>query len=164
MSFLRFVSLLVLAIWIGGLVVLGGIAAPAIFATFEALDPASGRETAGLAFGAVFQRFQYLAWALGAVLLGVTGTRAALGPRPKRFAWRMWTITAMLAASVASGLYLAPRIDTIRDSVQGPVAQLEDTDARKVEFGRLHGASNGLMLVSLLGGLWLMWIELRDPH
>lgn len=164
MSFLRFVSLLALAVWTGGLAVLGGVGAPAIFAVLEQLDPSGGRETAGLVFGAVFNRFQQLAWILAAVILAGLGARAALGPRPRRFGWRMWTIATMLAISVTTSFYVAPRIDAIRESVEGPVAGLPDDDVRKVRFGQLHGASNGLMLATMFGGIWLIWIELKDGH
>lgn len=164
MLLLRFLSLLVLGLWVGGLAVLGGVGAPTIFDTLEAADPVGGRETAGLVFGAVFARFQYLAWALAVLLLGLMGARAALGPRPKRFAWRMWTILAMLAFSLTSGLYVAPRIVALRAEVGGPMAELPDRDARKVEFGQLHGASNALMLLTMLAGTWLIWVETRDEH
>jgi MFS family permease len=164
MSVLRLLTLLVLAIWIGGLAALGGVAAPAVFSVLQDLDPVAGRETAGRVFGAIFVRFQYLSWMLALLLMALLGTRAALGPRPRRFGWRMWVTSGMLAVSVAAGLYIAPRIDAIRDEVHGTVQALPDDDARKVEFGRLHGLSNGLMLATVIAGVWLVWIELRDKH
>ena len=164
MRLLRFLTLLVLTVWVGGLAVLGAVAAPAIFDVLGGLDPAGGRDTAGLVFGTVFAHFQWLAWALAVLLIGLMGTRAALGPRPRRFAWRMWAIVAMLAMSLTTGLYIAPRIDAIRADVDGPVAALPDADARKAAFGQLHGASNGLMVVTLLAGVWLIWVETRDDH
>jgi uncharacterized membrane protein len=164
MSLLRLLTLLVLSIWIGGLATLGAVGAPAIFSILEQHDPQAGRETAGLVFGAIFVRFQQMAWVLALLLMALLGARAALGPRPRRFGWRMWVTTAMLAVSLTAGLYIAPRIDGIRDSVHGPVQRLADDDPRKLEFGRLHGISTGLMLGTMLAGVWLMWIELRDKH
>jgi hypothetical protein len=64
--------------------------------------------------------------------------------------------------SLAGGLIIAPRIDAIRRSTDGPVAGLADGDARRAEFGRLHGISNGLMLISLLAGAGLIWTEMKD--
>jgi hypothetical protein len=162
MSALRFATLLVLAVWVGGLVVLGAIAAPTIFAILEAQDPSAGRATAGLVFSGIFQHFQYLAWGLGGTLLLLFGARAALGPRPRRMALRVWTVVAMLGLSVVTAEIIAPRITRVRDSVTGPIAALDDADPRKIEFGRLHGASNGLMLVTVLAGLGLLWAETRD--
>lgn len=162
MSLLRLASVLTLAAWIGGLAVLGGVAAPTIFSVLEAHDPAGGRTLAGLVFGAVFERFQHLSWGLGVLLLLLLGARAALGPRPRRLAVRLWTVTAMLAMSLGTGLVLAPRIDAIRERTPGTVAALPDTDPAKIEFGRLHGLSNALMLLTLTAGVGLFWVEMKD--
>ena len=35
-------------------------------------------------------------------------------------------------------------------------------DPRRVEFGRLHGLSTGIQLVPLLGGLLLLFFEMKD--
>ena len=86
MAFLRVASLAVLAIWVGGLAALGLVAAPTIFATLEAQDPAGGRALAGVVFGAIFERFQHWAWGLGLLLMGILAVRALLGPRPRRLA------------------------------------------------------------------------------
>ena len=59
MAWLRLVSLVLLALWVGGLAVLGFVAAPAIFAALEAHDPTAGRALAGAVFGAVLWRFHY---------------------------------------------------------------------------------------------------------
>jgi len=164
MSLLRFASLVVLSLWIGGLAVLGGLAAPTIFTVLEAHDPAAGRTLAGLVFGAVFDRFQHVSWILGALLFGLLGTRALLGPRPRRTELRMGLILVMVGASLMSGLMLAPRIDEIRTTTSGTVAALPDSDPRKAAFGRLHATSNVLALVTLAAGLGLLWAEMKDPH
>src|SRR4029078_5409197 len=73
-------------------------------------------------------------------------------PAPWGLALRMWTVVAMIAGSVGTTLWILPRIDRIRDATPGPLAALADSDSRKVEFNRLHGLSNGLMLRTTLGG------------
>jgi hypothetical protein len=164
MAFLRYLALLALALWIGGLVALGAAAAPSVFAVLQAHDPIGGRELAGVLFGVIFTRFQQISWGLAGVILVSLSVRALLGPRPPRFAIRVWVVTAMLAMSLATVFAIVPRIDAIRASVKGPIAALPDTDQRKITFGQLHGASNGLMLVIVLSGVALMWIETRDKH
>jgi Domain of unknown function (DUF4149) len=159
---LRLASLLALGAWIGGLVVLGGLVAPAVFAVLEARDPVAGRTLAGLLVGTIFDRFQHVVWALGGLQLALLGARAAIGPRPWRFGLRMWTVTLMVAVSLGSGLVVGPRIDAIRAEVAGPVASLPDTDARKIAFGRLHALSSGLMLLTIAAGIGLFWAEVRD--
>ncbi len=162
MPALRVVSLALVAIWIGGLSVLGIVAAPAVFGVLEAHDPVAGRTLAALVFGNIFERFQQLAWGLGAGLLVLLGLRIALGPRPRRTAIQLWLVTGMLAASAYTGLFVAPRIDALRDASTTAIQTLPEDDPRRVEFGRLHGLSNGLMAATLIAGLCLFWIETRE--
>jgi hypothetical protein len=164
MPFLRFLALAILAFWIGGLAVLGAVAAPTVFAVLQAHDPIGGRTLAGTLFGEIFRRFQPVTWVLGGLLLAVLGARGAIGPRPRRMALRIWTVLAMLAVSVGSTLLLVPRIDRIRAETTGAVASLGDDDPRKIEFNRVHGLSNGLMLLTLAAGLGLLWFEAHDPR
>jgi hypothetical protein len=159
---LRVASLVVLAIWVGGLAALGFVAAPAIFKSLEAADPAGGRVLAGLVFGSVFRNFQYLSLGLAAILVSLFVLRALLGPRPLRMSWRVWTVAAMVAMSAATLFVISPRIDQLRTEVTGAISALPDTDPRKSEFGRLHGLSNILMLATLAGGIGLIWMEARD--
>jgi hypothetical protein len=161
-SFLRFLSLLTLSAWVGGLAVLGAIGAPTIFSVLEGLDPHHGRDTAGRVFGAIFLQFQHAAWIAGALLVALLIARAVLGPRPRRFAWRMSALLVMMSLSLVSAFVLAPRIEAIRDATPGTIAALADDDPVKATFGRLHGLSNAFALLTILGGVWLIWIEGRD--
>lgn len=162
MTFLRFIALVALAFWVGGLVALGVLAAPSLFATLQAHDPAGGRELAGAAFGAIFLRFQYYAIPAGVLLMISIGFRAALGPRPRHFKARMWVAAVMLAATAVSVFVITPRIDAIRSATSGAVANLPESDPQRIAFGRWHGASSGLMLLTILAGLGLFWKEASD--
>jgi hypothetical protein len=164
MAFLRYLTFLALAAWVGGLAVLGGIAAPVVFAGLQAEHGMAGREIAGLLFGTMLERFQYVAWGAAAVLFLSYGLRAALGPRPRRTAVRIWTVTAMLAMSLITMFVLIPNIELIREGLDGAVALLPETEPRRISFGRLHGASTGLMLATILCGLGLAWAEMRDQY
>ena len=155
---------MMLAVWVGGLAVLGGIGAPTLFDVLEARHAMNGRMLAGELFGEIFLRFQHLAWLLGAGLIVVLIVRRMLGPRPRPFAVRLAAAAMMLAASLVSGLVIAPRIEAIRRTIPGAVAALDDADMRKREFGRLHGYSNGLMALTLVVGVGMLWLEMRDPH
>lgn len=164
MALLRVASLLVVALWTGGLAVLAFVAAPEIFATLEAADAANGRRLAGQVFGAVFARFQHWVWMLGAVLIGLFVARALLGPRPRKLGLRVLTVAVMISLSLVTAFAIAPRIDQIRSSTGGAVSALPDSDARKSEFGRLHALSSVFMLLTLVGGVGLLWAESHDTH
>lgn len=163
MAFLRWSALLALAFWIGGLATLGAITASTMFDVLSAADSAGGgRELAARLFGEVLDRFLRAAWIASGILLASLAARAALGPRPRWWGLRMWMATAMLAASLVSVFVIAPRIEGIRASVPGPVANLEATDARRIAFGRWHLASTALLTTTLVIGAGLLWTEASD--
>jgi Domain of unknown function (DUF4149) len=159
---LRFASLLILVVWIGGLATLGFVGAPAVFEALEQQDPANGRTLAALTFGAILSRFHRVSWILGAVFMAVLGLRAALGPRPRRLAIRLWAAAVMLAMSLSVALWIAPRIEAIRASTTGPIASLPSSDPVRIAFGRLHGASTALMVLTICLGTGLIWMEMKD--
>ena len=57
---------------------------------------------------------------------------------------------------------MAPRIDALQQAIGVAPSSLPEGDPRRVEFGRLHGLSTGIQLVPLLGGLFLLFHELKD--
>lgn len=164
MAVLRFLAQTILAVWVGGLAVLGGIAAPAIFRALEARDPIAGRDLAGAAFGEVFRNFLSASIVCGVLLIVLLAIRAALGPRPRRIGLRLWAVIGMIAVTTGMLTILVPRIDGIRRAVPGPIGNLAPADPRRIEFGRLHALSNGLMVLTLLAGLGLVWFEAQDTH
>ena len=70
--------------------------------------------------------------------------------------------TVMLAASAYSGLVVAARIAEIQASIGAAPSSLPAGDARRVEFGRLHGLSTALELIPVLGGLVLIFWEMKE--
>lgn len=157
----RFVAVLALVIWIGGILALGAVAAPSIFDVL-ATQPDGGRLLAGALFGEILRRFHLVSYAAGALLLGTLLLRRVLGPAPRRFAWRAGIATVMLSASAYSGLVVAARIARIQAEIGVAPSSLPDGDARRVEFGRLHGLSTALQLIPLVGGLMLMYWEIKE--
>ena len=158
---LRYAYLLALVVWVGGLLALGGIAAPAISASLTDAHGMAGRELAGLAFGAVLRRFHVAAYvSAGVMVLSLMGM-AALGPRPSRFAVRLAIVVAMGALTLYSGLAVSGRVERLRREIGGPVAALPESDARRAELGRLHGISTSLLGITVAGGLALLYLEAR---
>jgi hypothetical protein len=161
MVVLRFVALLTLVVWVGGLLALGTIVAPSIFDVLAA-RPDGGRMLSGALFGEILRRFHLVTYAAGAVLLGTLILRRVLGPAPRRFAWRAGLATLMLAASAYSGMVVAGDIATLQRQIGAAPSSLPEGDVRRVRFGRLHGLSTALQLVPLLGGLMLMYWEIKE--
>jgi hypothetical protein len=158
---LRYAAVLALALWTGGLVVVGAVAAPSVFDVLGARG-AEGRVLAGAVVGELLQRFTLISYGCAAVVLLSLAVRGVLGPRPRRFAFRVAGLLLMIAATAYGGFVLAPRIAAMQRSIGTAPSALDETDPRRVEFGRLHGFSVSLQLVPLLGGLALLFWELKD--
>ena len=162
MFLLRYVALLALVVWVGGLIALGAIAAPATFEVMAARQVADGRLLAGAVFGEILRRFFWTSSAAAGVILVSLALRRILGPKPRHFGWRAGTLALMVAASVYSGVVITNRIATLQKSIGVAPSSLPESDPRRVEFGRLHMTSTALQLVPLLGGLALIFWELRE--
>lgn len=159
---LRYAALLALVVWVGGLVALGGIAAPSIFDVVAERQLENGRILSGALFGEMLERFTVVSYAAGGVLMLTLLARRILGPRPHRFAWRAGIVAVMLAAAAYSSIVVGSRMEHLQKKTGVAPSTLPDGDPRRVEFGRLHGISTALQLVPLLGGLLLIFWEIRE--
>ena len=162
MLVLRYAALLALVVWVGGLVALGGIAAPSIFDVVAERQLANGRIFSGALFGEMLERFTVVSYAAGGVLMLTLLARRILGPRPHRFAWRVGIVAVMLAAAAYASLSVGSRIGQLQHEIGVAPSSLPDGDPRRVEFGRLHGLSSALQLIPMLGGLALIFWEIRE--
>jgi hypothetical protein len=162
MVVLRYAAIVTLVVWVGGLIVLGGIVAPSIFGVIDARHVPDGRLLAGAVFGEILRRFQTVTYVAGAALLLTLIVRAILGPRPRRFAWRAALTVLMLGTSLYSGFVVARRIDRLQREIGVAPSSLAANDQRRIEFTWLHQLSTLLQLVPLLGGLSLIYWEIKE--
>jgi hypothetical protein len=159
---LRYVGLVALTLWVGGLLVLGAIAAPSIFDVLAARHVADDRMLAGAIFGETLRRFHLLSYICAAIVFLTLVIRGILGPRPLWFAARVATAFLMLVATAYSGLVVSGQISGVQAKIGGAPSSRPPTDARRMAFGRLHALSTGLELVPVVGGLLLLFRELKD--
>jgi uncharacterized membrane protein len=162
MRFLRYLYVLALVMWLGGMAVAGLVVAPATFAVLEAWNPATGRVLAGDVFGEVLARVSLIGYVAGGVMFLVLTVLRLLGPRPRSYGVRVALIFAMLGLTFYSDRVAAPRIDELQAQVNGPMNQLPTSDARRVEFDWLHSLSTSLVTAAMLGGLALAAWETRE--
>ena len=158
----RYVYVLALVVWLGGMVVLGAVVAPTLFQVLQAGDPSNGRALAGAAFGSAIARFHYVAYISGALLILSLAVMRILGPKPVHFAARALIVLAMLAVAIYSGLVVLERIDDIQAAVGTLPSRLPATDPRRIEFDGLHTLSTRLMSVNIVGALVLLYWEARE--
>lgn len=159
---LRYVYVLALVVWLGGMVVLGAVIAPTTFQVLQASAPETGRALAGELFGTILARFHYVAYACGGVLLISLGALAVLGPRPRAFAVRLGLIAAMLLVSVYSGVIVLDNIDSVQAEAGRLPSLLPAGNPLRVRFDQLHQLSTRLMLVNIAGAIVLLYWEARD--
>ena len=159
---LRLVYVLALAVWLGGMTILGGVVAPSIFQTLQSADADTGRAMAGLAFGVILTRFHLVAYGCGLLLLVTLIAMALLGPRPTHFAIRCGIVAGMLMVSVYSGVVVLGEIDAIQREVGTLPSRLPEGDPRRIRFDALHQLSTRLMMVDLFGALVLLYWEARE--
>ena len=162
MFVLRYLYVVALVVWVGGLVVAGALVAPSVFGVLQEWNQSQGRVLAGQVFGEVLLRLTWLSYAMGAVMFITLTLHRLLGARPLKYGIRVGIMAMMLVMMMITGWYLIPGVDAIQAQVSGPVSEMPDTDPRRMEFNRLHGLSNILFSITAIGGLALCWWEARE--
>ena len=102
MILLRYLYVLALVVWLGGMVVAGGVAAPSIFTVLQEWNPVEGRVLAGRVFGEVLQRLYWLGYASAAVMFVALTLHRLLGARPIRYGVRAIILALMVSATMAA--------------------------------------------------------------
>jgi uncharacterized membrane protein len=159
MRALRYVYVLALVVWLGGMVMLGALVAPATFQVLQASAPDIGRALAGELFGVMLARFHYVAYGAGALLLITLAAMALLGPRPRAFAARCAIVGTMLGVALYSGIVVLGRVDAIQREVGVLPSKLPATDTRRIQFDQLHTLSTRLMMFNIVAALVLLYWE-----
>ena len=162
MILLRYLYVVALVLWVGGLISAGALVAPSVFGVLQAWNASEGRVLAGQVFGEVLLRLTWLSYAMGVVMIVTLTLHRLLGARPLKYGVRVGIMGVMLAMMLAMGFYIIPQVNAIQAQVSGPVSALAETDARRVEFDKLHGLSNILFSITAIGGLALCWWESRE--
>jgi hypothetical protein len=158
----RYVYVLALVVWLGGMVALGAVVAPTLFQVLQAGDPVNGRALAGAAFGTALSRFHLVAYTCGGLLLVALALMRILGPKPIHFAVRALIVLLMLAIAVYSGVVVLGRIDEIQAMAGMLPSRLPDGNPLRVEFDHLHVLSTRLMTANVIGALVLLYWEARE--
>jgi len=150
MSFLRFLMLLSLVVWLGGLIFLAFVEAPIAFS--PGLLPT--RHMAGSVVGQSLDVLHYLAIVSGIVFLisSLAYSRMTDGTAHP-LAGRHLLIVLMLLLTMISQFAISPRMHAIRAEV-GVIDNLPLESPERVEFRRLHVWSEkfeeGILLLGLV--------------
>jgi uncharacterized membrane protein len=159
---LRYVYVLALVVWLGGMLILGALVAPTTFEILQANGGSQGRELAGALFGAMLARFHYVQYAAGGLLLLTLGAMRILGPRAVHGGLRAIIVAVMLGVALYSGFVVLRQIDAVQAAAGGLPSRLPAGDERRVRFDALHVLSTRLMMFNIAGALVLLYWEARE--
>jgi uncharacterized membrane protein len=152
MPFLRFLMLLSLVVWIGGLVFFAFVLAPTAFQVLP------NTHLAGNVVGRALGKLHWLAIFSGIVYLisSLLYSRVTLGS-PHVFAARHVLIVLMLALTLFSQYWIISRMDTLRAEV-GDFAAVALNDPARVQFDTLHAWSTRVEGAVLVLGLVAVYL------
>ena len=159
---LRCLYLMALVFWVGGMVALGALAAPATFDVLEAHHGFGGRLEAGDVFGEMLRRFRFFEYGSATILLGCLGTLFIRTPRPAAIGIRAVTVLAMLGVSLYSGFGITGQITSLQLEIQQNIASLADLTPFAARFDHLYMLTTSLLVLNLAGGLSLIYWEARS--
>lgn len=153
---LQFVYHLALAILVGGALVLGAAAAPAIFASLPS------RGEAGAIFGAVLGRYDGLA-ILCVVLVVLTSILKAsafevTGAPETRLVLRWIALLVLCGATLYSSAWASPVARSVRAQTPGWDDLREDAPLRR-EFQSLHRSARRAMTIAIVAGIIAMFLS-----
>lgn len=157
---LNWLHQIALSVWLGGIVVVGAVAAPAVFRTAKAQGHTDMSQPlyrfAGEALGEVFRRFNYVVLVAAALMLLAGMTYGLLaGFRPRWVAVR--ALLTLLAAGIAVWVTFAlyPELIRLRDS--GEMTPFD-------QIHRTYSTAFQVQLVLLLAVAGLTgWMHLTRP-
>jgi uncharacterized membrane protein len=152
MSFLRFLMLLSLICWIGGLIFFAFVVAPSAFSVLPTSHLAGnlvGRTLGKLHWIAIFSGIVFLVSSL--LYSRLTDGTAHL------FAARHALVCLMLALTLISQFGIIPRIDALRASL-GDVRSVPIDNPGRVQFDALHVWSTRVEGAVLLLGLLVVYL------
>ena len=152
MSILRFLMLLSLVVWIGGLIFFAFVLAPTAFSVLP------DTHLAGNVVGRALGKLHWIAIISGIVFLITSLVYNQLTAGTVHlFAMRHVLIVLMLALTLFSQFWIIPRMDTLRTSV-GDFAKVTLDNPARVQFDALHVWSTRVEGAVLLLGLVVVFL------
>ena len=140
--------ILIAGLWVGSLLTVGYLVAPAIFSTM------TDRQAAGMVAGSIFKLEAYLSLIVCIGLMVLANLLVNRGLN--QFRLIRWILLVMLLCSIAAAFIFIPWMNALRDNAlaQGMPVMLSPSATL---FGRLHGASSILFMLQSLLGIFLVW-------
>ncbi|PYX86662.1 MAG: hypothetical protein DMG68_14680 [Acidobacteria bacterium] len=157
MSFLRFLMLLSLIVWLGGITFLSFVVAPT---AFSGILPS--RHLAGTVVGTSLTKLHWMGLVSGVVFLAssMVYSRMTTGSAHP-FALRHILLCLMLLLTIVSQFGITPRMTALRTSV-GQIDSVPETDPARVQFNALHAWSERLEVIVFFLAIIVVYLTARQ--
>jgi len=155
MSFVRYVMLLSLVVWVGGLIFFAFVLAPTVFAVLPT------RQLAGNVVSRSLGILHWIALSSGAVFVvtSMIDSRVLNGVA-QPFAVRNLLIYGMILLTLVAMFGVESRMLELRQQM-GVIDDVPQDDARRLEFSRLHHWSTRIESSVLVLGLALLYLTAK---
>ena len=150
---MRFLSIVVLALWIGSIFFFGAVMAPIVFHVLPT------HTMAGDVIFPSLTRLHYLALACGALFLVFTFIRRSRSSK-ESFSTELVLVAIMMLATAFAQFGLGAKMNGMRLGM-GNIDAISQTDSRRIEFNRLHTYSTALEESIFFLGLGALFLTSR---
>jgi hypothetical protein len=152
MSILKFLMLLSLIVWVGGIIFFGAVLAPTVFMVLPT------RHLAGSVVSPSLNRLHWMGIISGIVFLACSMIYSRLTAGSAHvFAARHVLLVIMLLLTLTSQFAITPKMATLRASM-GEIDNIAPTDPARVQFNALHIWSTRLEMGVLFLGLAVVYL------
>ena len=156
-SMFRFLEVLSLGVWVGAAFFVGVLLAPGAFALMPT------RELAGNLVGMALTRLHFLVYACSAIFFA-TSFALSSERTPQRLALILVAVAFLL--TIVSQHVLTPKLADLRAQMSAQNGSIDATPKEsplRQQFGKLHGVSSALELVTLLAVTAALYMTVRKP-
>lgn len=149
MRTLRFLILLALIVWLGGILFFGAVVAPTLFHVLPSY-------LAGMVVGRTLGVLHWIGMGCAVVIAVASIAMRVRSKRPLNA--RLAALAGMLILTAVSRFAITPRMEEIRASAGrgGDIQQLAENDPLRMQFDRLHHWATRLEMGVLLLGLFVV--------
>lgn len=153
MIVLRYLYILALVAWLGGMLVLLGLGVPSIAAVVQQHDASAGRALTDAIVSDLFARFHLVVYLCALMMLAMLVAMRLLGPKPAQVSLRIAIVFAMLVIAFYSGW---------PQGVGVAGSSVFTHTVRQLSFGRLQDLPTTAMAINIVGGLSLLYWEAKE--
>lgn len=157
MSILRFIKMLVLALWIGSIFYFAVVVAPAAFAVLPT------RTLAGMVVSRSLANLHWIGIVCGLIFLLCSVLLALIEGGPSPFHGRDLLLVLMMVITLGAHFGIERRMNNLKTEM-GVIDVIPPQDTRRVEFNRLHVWSERLEGSVFFCGLVLLYLVVREQE